>query len=203
MIHDLKNHVHTLSLVLGNAKEHISDPEFQQDMLVSLKNTTARMKTLISRFKELPRKASLRPEPADLLQMASQVASGIAGQEIRISGLPVHARVDLEQFPKVLTNLMLNAVDATQGKGPVTVEVGSTDNGVFIRFEDKGCGIPEDFFSQHLFSPFKTSKKSGLGIGLYHSRQIVEAHDGRIEAISEEGKGSVFTVWLPVEKREG
>jgi putative PEP-CTERM system histidine kinase len=202
MIHDLKNHVHTLSLVLDNAREYIADPDFQQDMLVSLENTTARMKLLISKFRELPRKDSLHPEPAELLQLASRVASGIAGPEIRVTGLQVYARVDQEQFPKVLTNLMLNAIEATQGKGPVTVEVGSEADRAYIRVEDKGCGIPEDFFSQHLFQPFKTSKKTGLGIGLYHSRQLTEAHDGRIEAISEEGRGSVFTVWLPMVKGE-
>jgi signal transduction histidine kinase len=58
--------------------------------------------------------------------------------------------------------------------------------------------MTEDFMKNHLFKPFRTTKETGLGIGLYQCRQIVEAHDGRLEVKSEIGKGSVFTICLPV-----
>ena len=63
--------------------------------------------------------------------------------------------------------------------------------------KDKGCGISEDFLRNSLFTPFKSTKKKGLGIGLYQCKKIVEAHGGKIEVISELNKGSEFTVWLP------
>jgi signal transduction histidine kinase len=66
-----------------------------------------------------------------------------------------------------------------------------------VRVEDNGCGMTEDFIIGSLFKPFKSSKKSGLGIGLYQCRQIVEAHHGRIEVRSSPGEGSTFTVFLP------
>jgi putative PEP-CTERM system histidine kinase len=200
MIHDLKNLVHTLSLVLSNAREHIANPDFQQDMLASLDNTTGRMNTLIGKFKNMPDKSSLQTKPADLQVVVSQVAGRITGPEIQILGGAAAVLIDREQIQNVALNLILNAIDATDGTGPVWVETG-TDNGrAYIIVRDEGCGIPEEFLRQHLFSPFKTTKKTGLGIGLYQCRQIVEAHNGRIEAASEVGRGTIFTVWLPLVK---
>ena len=113
-----------------------------------------------------------------------------------MTGAPVIAEVDRDEFRKVALNLMLNAIESTAGKQPVTVEVGKKET-PFFRVKDEGCGIPEDFLRNGLFTPFKSTKKMGLGIGLYQCKKIVEAHGGKIEVISELDKGSQFTVWLP------
>jgi signal transduction histidine kinase len=67
-----------------------------------------------------------------------------------------------------------------------------------LAVSDNGRGMSKTFMEQLLFRPFQTTKSEGLGIGLFHSRTIVEAHNGRIEVESEEGKGSTFRVLLPV-----
>jgi putative PEP-CTERM system histidine kinase len=200
MVHDLKNLVHTLSLVVGNARKHIADPDFQQDMLVSLENTTARMNALIGKFKNMPGKNDLETVSTDLQQIATQVAGSISGPKIIAGGIPALAIVDREQIQNVLINLVLNAVDATGGTGPVWIDTGCDNDHAYIRIRDEGCGIPDDFIRRHLFIPFQTTKKTGLGIGLYQCRQIIEAHEGSIEAASEVGKGTTFTVWLPLVK---
>ncbi len=198
VIHDLKNLVYTLSLVLDNAAHHMEEKEFQQDMLESLGNTVAKMKTLISRLKNIPEKQALKREPADLLQLINETAGLLGGGKICIRGNSVIAMVDREEIQKVVTNLLLNAVEATEGKGKIVVEVGD-GSPAFIKVLDDGCGMAPDFLHEHLFTPFKTTKKKGLGIGLYQCKQIVEAHNGRIEADSELGMGTAFTVWLPKE----
>ncbi|WP_298273274.1 XrtA/PEP-CTERM system histidine kinase PrsK [Geobacter sp.] len=196
ILHDLKNLVYTLSLTVDNAEEHIGDPEFQDDMLATLSNTVGRMKLLISKLSNLPDKLSLKPEPVDLLLLVAEVKNLIAGGgEVAVAGDHVSVPVDREEIQKVVLNLIVNALEATGGNGPVTVMVGE-GSGPFIRVADQGCGIAEDFLRKDLFAPFRTTKKKGLGIGLYQCRQIVEAHGGRIEVESLLGEGTTFTVWL-------
>jgi signal transduction histidine kinase len=63
--------------------------------------------------------------------------------------------------------------------------------------EDQGCGMSADFLRQRLFKPFQTTKKKGIGIGMFQSKMIVEAHGGRIEVDSQEGRGTTFRVLIP------
>jgi putative PEP-CTERM system histidine kinase len=196
IIHDLKNLVYTLSLTVDNGREHIADPEFQDDLLDTLSNTVNRMKVLISRLKNLPEKRSLELELVNLHRLAVDTAAMVPGNGvISVAGADTPAEADREEIQKVVMNLLVNALEATDGKGPVRVEVGAGSS-PFIRVSDAGCGIPEEFLRTQLFSPFKTTKKKGLGIGLYQCRQIVEAHGGRIDVESTVGVGTVFTVWL-------
>jgi len=197
VIHDLKNLVYTISLVTENAKDYIAEPDFQQDMLESLANSVAKMKILIARLKELPANLALETGPADLLSLVSDTAALVPGEKIRVSGCAVNAQIDRGEVQKVALNLMLNALDATEGEGPVLVEVGGGER-AFIRVRDQGCGIPEEFLRRHLFTPFATTKKKGMGIGLYQCKQIVEAHGGKIEVTSVFGQGTEFTVWFPM-----
>lgn len=196
VIHDLKNLVSAVSLLLENAQEHIDTPAFQNDMLMSLGNTVIKMRSIISRLKHLPEKRSLQMSPVNLLQMVQDTAAMVTGRTLEVKGTSVIIEADREELQKVTLNLMLNAVEATEGNTPVTVEVGE-NGGPFIRVKDEGCGIPEAFVQHVLFKPFTSTKKQGMGIGLYQSRQIVEAHGGRIEVESRIDQGSEFTVWLP------
>jgi signal transduction histidine kinase len=63
---------------------------------------------------------------------------------------------------------------------------------------DNGCGMAPEFVQNSLFRPFQTTKKKGIGIGMFHCKMIVEAHRGRIEVESQPGKGSAFRVLLPL-----
>ena len=99
---------------------------------------------------------------------------------------------------KVIVNLVQNALEAGNERGAVAVSIYQENGCACIRVSDAGCGMTEDFLRNHLFRPFSTTKEKGLGIGLYQCRQIVEAHEGRIEVTSEAGIGTVFTVVLPV-----
>jgi len=196
VMHDLKNLVSTISLLLENAQEHITSPDFQNDLLMSLGNTVIKMRTIISRLKNLPEKNSLQLAPVDLLQMAHETAAMVTGRSLEVTRTTVIAEADREELQKVTLNLMLNAVEATEGDTPVKVEVG--ENGSpYIRVKDEGCGIAAAFIQHVLFKPFTSTKKQGMGIGLYQSRQIIEAHGGRIEVESRIDHGSEFTVWLP------
>jgi len=67
-----------------------------------------------------------------------------------------------------------------------------------LAIADNGCGMSPEFLSRSLFRPFQTTKKSGLGIGMFQSKMIVEAHKGKIEVESQTGKGTTFRIYLPL-----
>jgi len=197
ILHDLKNLVYTISLTLDNARTYISDADFQQDMLETLGNSVSKMNTLISRLNTIPnKKGLLHREKIDLMHLFKETLELVKRCEITISGESVSASVDRNEIQKVFLNLILNAVEATDGKGPVAVEVGFKQ-APYVKVSDEGCGMHKEFIRTKLFTPFQTTKKNGLGIGLYQCRQIVENHNGRIEVTSAVGKGTAFTVWLP------
>ena len=96
---------------------------------------------------------------------------------------------------------MLNARDAVSRGGEVRIETDQTNGWTILTVADNGCGMSADFLNRSLFRPFQTTKKNGLGIGMFQSKMIVEAHGGRIEVESEPGKGTVFRVYLPLQNK--
>ncbi len=194
--HDLKNQVSNLSMIVENAAKHISNPAFQQDMLVSLGNTVEKMQRLIANLKNLGEKELHKPQTVNLLSLAENSAAIFTGSKIVVSGAAQMVHVDAEQIQNVVMNLLVNAVEASGPDQPVAMEVGAAAGVPFIKVTDMGCGMTAAFIRTELFKPFKTSKKKGLGVGLYQCRQILDAHGGRIEVSSVPGSGSVFTVWL-------
>ncbi|MCK4501537.1 MAG: PEP-CTERM system histidine kinase PrsK [Desulfuromonadales bacterium] len=197
VLHDLKNQVSGLSLMLDNAREYIEDPEFQADMLETVGNTVTNMKGLIARLKNIKEKPELVIASVDLHAIV-QDAVGTAGANVKMSGEPLQIAVDEEEIYKVVLNLLVNAVEATGTGLPVEVSYGQRNDFAFIEVKDFGSGMSTDFIEERLFRPFETTKKHGFGIGLYQCRQIVTAHGGDINVVSQEGQGTTFTVLLPL-----
>jgi hypothetical protein len=123
--------------------------------------------------------------------------------EIRLD-LRLEARQPVQGDPdllrRVLENLITNAIEAMEGAGTLTIRTRDLDGGgppqVAIEVGDTGPGIPESFLREQLFRPFATTKKRGLGLGLYQSRTIVRAHGGELTATSRAGEGSLFRITL-------
>ena len=201
VIHDLKNLMSGLSLVVDNAAEHINDPDFQQDAISTVKNTLAKMKNLIQRLKTIPEKGALATAIEDIGRLSQEIVKDFeslrTGKRVQHLGDAVLARVDGEEIRKVIVNLVQNALEAGGDSGTVSVETLRTNDSACIRVSDTGGGMTDEFLKNQLFRPFCSTKDKGLGIGLYQCRQIVEAHGGRIDVVSEVGKGTVFTVVLP------
>jgi putative PEP-CTERM system histidine kinase len=196
VLHDLKNHVYTLSLMAENARKFIAIPEFQKDLVDSLGSTVGKMKILISQLKGLPDRQTLKRSPVGLLTLARESTRLLRQDRLAFEGEDALAVVDAEEMGKVVLNLCLNALEASPDGGLVTVAAG-TGPEAFLRVSDQGSGIEPEFIKNGLFEPFKSTKAKGMGIGLYQCKQIVEAHGGRIEVRSAVGEGAEFTVWLP------
>ena len=160
---------------------------------------------MIGSLSDLPDRLELHLREMDLnelindaVDMISRNGSSEISIEKDLEPLP-RVRSDPEEINKVLHNFLLNACEALGGKGRIKV-MSSKANGhqVVFSVSDNGPGMSQEFMENSLFQPFKSAKGKGLGIGLYQCKTIIEAHNGRIEVESEPGKGSTFTVYLPV-----
>jgi signal transduction histidine kinase len=109
---------------------------------------------------------------------------------------------DREEIRKVVLNLIINAIDASARNGKIKIKVGIENDMGFIMVSDNGIGMSKEFIETKLFKPFQTTKKKGLGVGLYQCKAIVEAHSGKMRVKSTEGEGTDFFVYLPVHTRE-
>jgi signal transduction histidine kinase len=135
----------------------------------------------------------------ELITEALQNQSPVAGLELVPKLLPLpKVCIDPLQIQKVITNLMLNAREALGQAGQIRVETTQRNGWVVLAVVDNGCGMSPEFIQERLFRPFQTTKKKGIGIGMFHCKMIVEAHRGRIEVESESGKGTAFRVLLPI-----
>lgn len=202
-VHDLKNAASSLGLMLQNLPVHFNDPEFREDALRGMAGTVARINHLIERLGALRNNLDSKPVPSDLNELIEEVLSGLGGlRNVEIAKdlqpLPP-VSVDREQIKSVITNLVLNSVDAVGSGGIISVRTESRNGSVSCTVSDNGCGMTAAFIRDSLFRPFQSTKKKGLGIGMFQSKMIVEAHRGKIQVDSESGKGTTFRVILPLQ----
>ncbi|MFO7812724.1 MAG: PEP-CTERM system histidine kinase PrsK [Pelovirga sp.] len=198
VLHDLKNQVSGLSLLMENAAEHIENPEFQQDMLETIGNTVTNMKSLITRLKGLKEKPQLVVASVPLGKIISDAVDTVAGTMHIAGEQDILVAADEEEIYKVIVNLLVNAWEATVDGSPVVISYGGDQSQGWVKVNDSGCGMSAEFVRTHLFKPFETTKKHGFGIGLYQCQQIITAHGGEILVDSREGQGTEFTVRLPL-----
>ncbi len=201
-VHDLKNAANTLNLMLQNLPTHFDDPEFRQDALSGIASTVKRINDLIGRLSALRKQLELKPVECDLNQLVGDALAsmnGTLGVEVRRDLHPLLPIVaDREQVQSVVVNLVINARDAISSGGTIEVATSERDGHAMLSVTDNGCGMSAAFLRDSLFRPFHSTKQKGLGIGMFQSKMVVEAHHGNIQVESEPGKGTTFRVLLPL-----
>ncbi len=200
-VHDLKNAAASLNLMLRNLPEHFDDPAFREDALRGVGNTARRIDEMIARLSALRQRPDFKPVEADLNQLVSESLDRLEDmpqveltKELR--PLP-RIMADREQIQSVVTNLLLNARDAASAGGRIDVRTDHLGGRVVLTVRDNGCGMSPAFLKESLFRPFQSTKKNGLGVGMFQARMVVEAHGGTIQVESETGKGTTVRVSLP------
>jgi hypothetical protein len=203
VVHDLKNLVAQLSLMLKNTERHRGNPRFQDDMFATVRHVEERMNRLLAQLSTGSRgEESLRP-----IQLAKVVERVVAAKQTAGAAIVVHpsdgavATLGYEQrFERVLGHLVQNAIDATQPPGSVRISVGTEGGDAVIEVADSGCGMSEAFVRERLFRPFQTTKRNGMGIGAFEAAQYTKDMGGRIEVDSRPGAGTRFRLMLPLEQ---
>jgi putative PEP-CTERM system histidine kinase len=204
-IHDLKNLASMLSLTMQNLPANYNNPVFRKDTLRVISESVSKMNAMCNQLSVLTRKLDLNRTEMDLNELVTATLANLNGC-VRVSLVKDLQQVprlslDPDQIQKVLVNLVLNANEAVGQRGEIRVATGLTDGWAVLSVTDNGCGMTKEFVARSLFQPFQTTKSRGLGIGLFHSKKIVEAHRGKIEVETESGKGSSFKVMLPLGAR--
>jgi putative PEP-CTERM system histidine kinase len=204
-VHDLRNSASTLSLMLKNLETHFGNPDFREDCLRSLTKSVGHMNELIKRLALLRQDLEIKKIDTDVNRLLENIIKdlgGLKGLELtKDFRLTSKIWIDPAQIRKVITNLLLNALEAVGAHGQIRVSTAQRDSWAIIAVADTGCGMSREFIDRSLFRAFQTTKKDGMGIGMFHTKAIVEAHQGRIEVQSEPGKGSTFRILLPVSSR--
>lgn len=200
VLHDMKNFVSSLSMVVQNAAIHQEDPAFQREAFKTVERTVRNMSGLITKLSSDRQGLELHREQTDLNRLAEEALAELqvnGSEDLRLTAdlEPVPSvAVDRTQIQKVIRNLLLNAVEAMGGKGYLSIRTWAEDGWVNLAVSDTGPGMERDFIETRLFRPFQTTKGKGLGLGLYHCKAIMEAHDGQIEVTSEVAERTTFTL---------
>lgn len=206
LLHDLKNYLSPLRMASANLEEYKDDPEAVGMCASDVRRVAEKMEGLVTRLSELRQKAKLGLEevcPNALVQdtvtdMQLRRRTGITTTLKLDAESPI--RADRDMMRRVIENLITNAVEAMEGEGEITIVTKDfRQNGepqVHIQVQDTGRGMPAEFIREGLFRPFSTTKKKGLGLGLYQCRSIVQAHGGELTVESRVGEGSRFQIAL-------
>ncbi|HEU5459365.1 MAG TPA: ATP-binding protein [Pyrinomonadaceae bacterium] len=207
LTHDLKNAIEGLSLTVGNMEKHFDNPQFRSDALKGLTSAADKLKAIVARLARPVMSLSgeqKRPTNVDLVPIIQRVVSITAepqrGKHKIVTRLPptLFALVDAARIEEVIENLVLNALEAMETGGTLTIEAGETGGGApMFSVGDTGRGMSRSFIEHRLFRPFSTTKKTGIGLGLYTCREVIKASAGTIEVDSVEGAGTTFRVVLP------
>jgi signal transduction histidine kinase len=206
LAHELRNPLGTIKASAEMLHRAVSgENEVAREMAGFITSEVDRTNSLVTRFLQFARPLKAKLEPADLAQaldravsMVEKEAPGIAIYKNYDPGIPPFA-FDAELMERVFYNLALNAAQATAAGGAITVKTRIDGATAEIAFIDRGAGIdPKQLNS--IFNPFVTTKPEGVGLGLAIVSKIVDEHGGKITVESEPGKGSVFRVFLPMDR---
>lgn len=201
MMHDLKNSVAQLQLVVRNAEKHRHNPAFIDDALDTIANAVERMNRLIEQLRD-----SGRPPPnvqVDLVPLLERVVARCADREPRprlVAGQagPVCVLADAERLAAALEHVVRNAQDATSPGGDVGVSLQASGPELRVSVHDSGAGMSPEFLRERLFRPFDSTKGAkGMGIGAYQVREYVRSLGGSVEVQSSPGAGTRFEIILP------
>ncbi|WP_157264946.1 XrtA/PEP-CTERM system histidine kinase PrsK [Azohydromonas aeria] len=204
VVHDLKNIVTQLSLMMKNAKRLQHNPEFQADMLATVDNALEKMRQLMLQLREGEAPVDGR-HGVDLEALARRLQHSVRarGRELEVEVVqPVTARGDEQRLERVVGHVVQNALDATPVDKRVWLRVERAVGQARIIVGDEGCGMTADFIANSLFKPFNTTKPAGMGIGAHESARYLRELGGSIAVRSEPGRGTEITMLLPLIETE-
>jgi putative PEP-CTERM system histidine kinase len=204
IMHDIKNLVSQLSILSRNAEKHANNPEWQADMVETLKSSVDKMNDLLKRLSQHSQARNAKIEQFDV----EETVMGVIHSKRLVYPIDadltpgMHALADSGRVETILNHLLQNAIEATEDGSPIRISASRQGNEIAIRVSDSGCGMTEAFVANQLFKPFESTKEGGFGIGAYEARALAQSLGGNLRVDSRLGKGTRMTLLLPAATQE-
>jgi len=200
VVHDLKNIVAQLSLIVINAKRHRENPVFVDDAFATVENTVGKMKRMLSQLRQGhmdSRDNSQIELNATLADVVKNHSNEHPVPEFISTENDMIIIANIDRFSVVIGHLIQNAQEATPDDGFVRLSACREGDHALLLIKDNGCGMDKLFLRERLFRPFDTTKgNAGMGIGVYESREFIHSLGGQLDVHSEVDEGTTFFIRL-------
>jgi len=202
VVHDLKNLVSQLALVVKNAEKHQHNPEFMEDAINTVDNAVDRMNRMLAQLRS-GTTAQESLELTDLKTVLNSVindkANGHPAPMLFCGEDSLFVRANEVRLVSIIGHIVQNAQDATDDDGEILINCEKSAGNAVITIHDTGCGMDQAFINERLFKPFDTTKGlTGMGIGAHETKAFIEELSGSLEVESTKNKGSIFYIKLPL-----
>ena len=204
IVHDLKNVMAQIDLILSNSEQHKDNPEFIEDTFETLKHTKARMDKMLFQLNEKNATQDGADSLVSLSQSVKQVVEQRCASYLPLANVTINSEtpvvLDRDKLCNVIYHLVSNAQQATADDGNVDIIIELSDDNKYmlINIVDTGSGMSEDFIGNRLFKPFDTTKgNAGMGIGAFDARAYLDKIGGQLLVKSVQDKGTTFTLRIP------
>ena len=202
LVHDLKNLVAQVCLIVKNSEKHKYNVEFIDDSIDTLKNIIFKMDHLLSQLKKEP----LTTHNKSLINLVDIIKDVAIQQNANKPNLQLITNLDnieivgeTQKITAIFSHLVQNAQEATADDGFIKVILSTDNQEAIIKIIDNGTGMDNKFIAERLFKPFDTTKgNAGMGIGVYEARDYIMKHDGSCIVESALGVGTTFIIKLPL-----
>lgn len=202
VMHDLKNLIAQLSLVVTNAAKHSGNPAFMKDAIATVDNSVHKMNNLLANLRSdaVQEKITGTIELcATLNDVVKTMSNGKPAPSLDCQAVGINIQADADRFGAIVGHLIRNAQDATKDDGRIIVRLFKRSGHAIVEVQDNGCGMDAKFVKDRLFRPFDSTKgKKGMGIGVYEAQDYVHKLGGDLEVISRVGEGTTFRVRLQI-----
>jgi len=200
IVHDLKNMIGQLSLVVSNAAKHKHNPLFMEDAISTVENSVNKMNRLLTRLKGGGNDKVTDINLCQLLEevIRSRSTSGaLPVPVLNCQGDEIRINADKDRLSANIGHILQNAQDATEESGKITVRLKRLSNSALIEVEDTGCGMDKAFIREKLFQPFESTKGT-MGIGVFQVREYIHKLGGELDVESRPGEGTTFRLHIPI-----
>ena len=202
VMHDLKNLIAQLSLVVTNAAKHKNNPAFMEDAIQTVDNSVNKMNRLLAHLHsgQDPAQQSGELNACKVLgEVVKTMSSGSPCPSLDCQATGLLIRADKDRFAAVVGHVVRNAQDATSDDGSIIVRLFKQNHQAVVEVQDTGTGMDAEFIRMRLFKPFDSTKgKSGMGIGVYETREFIRGLGGDVEVISRIDEGTTMRLRIPI-----